>query len=208
MTGIGLAACAGGRAHWRHVLRPTHGGRVQLNRTGSFTGCQGWCRRKESTSGLPCSAVYVRRRSVEVWRCQSGASGEVMLGLRVRGASLSSRKASWGVRLGGGGLEWPVCYGQGWGGRLHAVRRVNAGELALGRGWEWAGVYGRCRGWLYSGGRRVGTARAGPSVGACSGVARARRTRGRVILPKFLHLLSSQTWESCHMICVSFLPCT
>jgi hypothetical protein len=32
---------------------------------------------------------------------------------------------------------------------------------------------------------------AGPSVGACSGVARARRTRGCVILPKFLRLLST-----------------
>jgi hypothetical protein len=32
---------------------------------------------------------------------------------------------------------------------------------------------------------------AGPSAGACSGVARARRTRGCVILPKFLRLLST-----------------
>jgi hypothetical protein len=30
-----------------------------------------------------------------------------------------------------------------------------------------------------------GAARAGPSAGACSGVAKARRTRGCVILPKF-----------------------
>jgi hypothetical protein len=37
----------------------------------------------------------------------------------------------------------------------------------------------------------LGAARAGPSAGACSGVARARRTRGCVILPKFLHLLST-----------------
>jgi hypothetical protein len=49
---------------------------------------------------------------------------------------------------------------------------------------------------------------AGSSVGACSGVARARRTRGCVILPKFLRLLSTQTCESCHMACVRFLPCT
>jgi hypothetical protein len=33
-----------------------------------------------------------------------------------------------------------------------------------------------------------GATRVGPSVGACSGVARARRTRGRVNLPEFLHL--------------------
>jgi hypothetical protein len=53
-----------------------------------------------------------------------------------------------------------------------------------------------------------GTVRSGPSAGACSGVARARRTRGCVILPKFLHLLSTQTCKSCHMACVRFLPCT
>jgi hypothetical protein len=49
---------------------------------------------------------------------------------------------------------------------------------------------------------------AGSSIGACSGVAKARRTRGRVILPKFLRLQSSQTCESCYMTCVRFLPCT
>jgi hypothetical protein len=53
-----------------------------------------------------------------------------------------------------------------------------------------------------------GVARVGPSVGACSSVARARRTCGRVILPKFLYRLSSQTCDSCHMTCVRFLPCT
>jgi hypothetical protein len=53
-----------------------------------------------------------------------------------------------------------------------------------------------------------GMARAGPSAGACSGVARARRTRGCVILPKFLRLLSTQTCESCYMACVRFLPYT
>jgi hypothetical protein len=49
---------------------------------------------------------------------------------------------------------------------------------------------------------------AGPSAGACSSVASARRTRGRVNLPEFLRLLSTQTCESCHMTCVRFLPCT
>jgi hypothetical protein len=53
-----------------------------------------------------------------------------------------------------------------------------------------------------------GAARAGLSVGACSDVARARRTHVRVLLPKFLRLLSIQTCESCHMTCVRFLPCT
>jgi F0F1-type ATP synthase membrane subunit c/vacuolar-type H+-ATPase subunit K len=53
-----------------------------------------------------------------------------------------------------------------------------------------------------------GAARAEPSAGACSGVARARRTRGGVILPTFLRLLSTQTCESCHMACVRFLPYT
>jgi hypothetical protein len=52
------------------------------------------------------------------------------------------------------------------------------------------------------------TARGGLSVGASSGVARARRTRGRFILPRFLRLLSSQMCESCHKTCVRFLPCT
>jgi predicted short-subunit dehydrogenase-like oxidoreductase (DUF2520 family) len=53
-----------------------------------------------------------------------------------------------------------------------------------------------------------GAVRAGHSVGACSCVARARRTRGRVNLPEFLRLLSTQMCESCHMTCVRFLPCT
>jgi hypothetical protein len=52
------------------------------------------------------------------------------------------------------------------------------------------------------------TVRAGSSAGACSGIARACQTRGCVILPKFLRLLSTQTCESCHMACVRFLPCT
>jgi hypothetical protein len=52
-----------------------------------------------------------------------------------------------------------------------------------------------------------GAVRAGRAE-ACSGVARARRTRGCVILPKFLCLLSTQTCESCHMASVRFLPCT
>jgi hypothetical protein len=78
MVVIGLTACAGGRARRRRVLRHAHGGRAQSNGTGSFTGCQGCYRYKESTNGLPWSSVYVRRRPIEVWRRQSGISGEVL----------------------------------------------------------------------------------------------------------------------------------
>jgi hypothetical protein len=94
MAGVGLAACAGGRARRRLVLRPAHGSRVQLNSTESFTGGQGCRRRKESTNGLPYSSVYVRRRPVEVRRRQSGVSDEVVFGLRTRRASLNSEEAS------------------------------------------------------------------------------------------------------------------
>jgi hypothetical protein len=105
MVGVGLAACAGGRARRRCVLRPAHGSRIQSNLTGSFTGGQGCCRRKESTSDLLCSAVYVRRLPVKVQQRQSSASDEVVFGLRARGASLSSGGASRGFRRGGGGLD-------------------------------------------------------------------------------------------------------
>jgi hypothetical protein len=83
VAGIGLAACAGGRARRWRVLRPAHDCIVQLNGTGSFIGGQGCRRHKESTNGLPCSSVYVRRRPVEVRRRQSGVSGEVVSGLRL-----------------------------------------------------------------------------------------------------------------------------
>jgi hypothetical protein len=141
MVEVGLAACAGGQARRRRMLRPAHGGRVQSNFTGSFTGGQWCCRRKESKSGSPCSSVYVRWRSDEVqWR-QSGTSGDVVLGPRARGASLSSGEANRGIGWGGGGLEWPVHGGRGLGGRWHAVCRANSSELVLGRGWERVGVY-------------------------------------------------------------------
>jgi hypothetical protein len=66
MARLGLATCAGGRARQRRVLWPAHGGIIQLNNIGSFTGGQGCCRYKESTNGLPCGSVYVQRRPVEV----------------------------------------------------------------------------------------------------------------------------------------------
>jgi hypothetical protein len=141
MAGVGLAACAGGRARRRLVLRPTHDDRVQLNSTRSFTRGQGCCRRKESTNGLQCSSVYVRRRPVEVRRCQSGVSGEVLFGMRARWDSLNSEEANRGVRWSGGGLERWVYGGRGSGGRWHAVHGTNAGELVLGQGWEQAGAY-------------------------------------------------------------------
>jgi hypothetical protein len=90
--------------------------------------------RTESKSGSPCSLVYARRRSGEVRRRQSGTSGEVVLGPRARGASLTSGEASRGIGWGGGGLEWPVLGCRGSGDRWHAVRRAIAGELALGWG--------------------------------------------------------------------------
>jgi hypothetical protein len=59
MAGIGLATCAGGRARRRRVLRPAHGGIVQLNGMRSFPGGQECRGHKESTNGLPCGSVYV-----------------------------------------------------------------------------------------------------------------------------------------------------
>jgi hypothetical protein len=111
---------------------------------------------KESTSGSSCSSVCVRRRSGEIWRRQSGTSGDVKFGPRARGASRSFEEASRWIYWGGGGLEWPVHGGRGSGGRWHAVRRAKAGELVLGRGWEQAGVYGQGQGWLYSRGHGCG----------------------------------------------------
>jgi hypothetical protein len=120
-------------------------------------------------------------------------------------------------RVGRGGewLGWPVYGGRISGDRWHAVRRAIAGDLALRRGWEQAGRTVEASVGFIGAGAGVGTglawrgaARAGPSAVACSGVARARRTRGCLILPKFLRLLSTQTCESCYMACVRFLPCT
>jgi hypothetical protein len=215
MAGTGLAACVGGRAHRRRVLRPAHGGIVQLNGTGSFTGGQGCRRHKESTNGLPCSLVYVRWRPVEVRRRQSGVSGEVVFCLWARGASLSSGEASQGVRRGRGGLEWPVYGGRGSqaaGTPFSGQTPVNScsGRVGSAQGHTVEARVGFIATGAGMGARlmRRGAARTGPSAGACSGVARARRTRGRVNLPEFLRLLSTHTCESCHMNCVRFLPCT
>jgi hypothetical protein len=58
----------------------------------------------------------------------------VVLGLRARKASQSSGEASRGVGLDGGGPEWLVHGCRGSGGRWHAVRRGNSGDLVRGRG--------------------------------------------------------------------------
>jgi hypothetical protein len=55
---------------------------------------------------------------------------------------------------------------------------------------------------------RRGVARVGGAPRACSSVARARRTRGRVHLPEFLRLQSSKTCESRQMSCARSLPGT
>jgi hypothetical protein len=55
---------------------------------------------------------------------------------------------------------------------------------------------------------RRGAVRVGRVPRACSGIAMARRTRGRVHLPKFLCLQCSQMCESRQMSCARFLPGT
>jgi hypothetical protein len=110
------------------------------------------------------------------------------------------------VERGGEWLGWPV-YGGGFsGGRWHAVRRAIAGDVALRRTVE-ASVGFICAG-TGTGSAWHCAVCAGLSAGACSGDARARRTRGCVILPLFLRLLSSQTCESRHKTFVRSLPYT
>jgi hypothetical protein len=72
-----------------------------------------------------------------------------------RALEVSPRYAEAISRVGRGGewLGWLIYGGRVWGGRWHAVRRAIAGELALRRGWERAGAYGRGLGWLYRRGR-------------------------------------------------------
>jgi hypothetical protein len=108
VTEGGLAACAGGRARRRCVLRPANGSRAQSKCSGSFTGSQ-WCRGyKEFGNGSPCSSVHARWRSAGVRQWQSGASGEVAFGLRAQEALRGSREASRGAGFGGGGPECPI----------------------------------------------------------------------------------------------------
>jgi hypothetical protein len=112
------------------------------------------------------------------------------------------------VGRGGEWLGWPVYCGWVSSGSWHAVRRAIAGDIALQRGWERVGAYGRGLGRLYRRRRCVGTGLAWHGAARTGPSARARRTRGCVILPKLLRLLSTQMCESCYMACVRFLPCT
>jgi hypothetical protein len=106
-------------------------------------------------------------------------------------ASPRSIKAIPRVGRGKEWLGWPV-YG-GWvsGGRWHAVRRAIAGELALRRGGERAGVYGQGRGQLYRRGRGHGVllGAARPARGRVPG--RALASPGRV-----------------EHVAISFYPCS
>ena len=213
MARIGLAACAGGRARRWRVLRPAHGGIVQLNGTGSFTRVQGCRRYKESTNGLSCGLVYVRQRPVEVRRRRSGVSGEVVSNPRLgklhwAPAKLANRS---------GGVEG------GWHGRSTVVKACAAAGTPFSGQTSMNSCSGRVRSvrgctvetgvdfiaaGVGAGLTQRDTALARLSARACSSVARARRTRGRGNLPEFLRLQSSQTCESCHMSCVRFLSCT
>jgi hypothetical protein len=159
MAGIGLAACAGGQARQWRMLRSTHGGIAQLNGTGSFMGCQGCHRHKESTNGLPCGSVYVWQWLVEVRRHRSGVSGEVMSNPRLEELHWAPRKLakeSDGVEEGWRG--WSTVAGA-----CAAVGTPFSGQTPVNSCSGWVrsarGVYGRDRGGLYSLGRRVDTAR-------------------------------------------------
>jgi hypothetical protein len=112
--------------------------------------------------------------------------GDVVLGPRVRGASLSSREASRRIGWGGGGLEWPVHGGRGSGGRWHAGRRASSGELALGRGLERAGCTPKAL---------VGFIGAGAGVSMGSSIAR-RGARGAERRGVLWHCQgASNTWS-------------
>jgi hypothetical protein len=100
---------------------------------------------------------------------------------------------------------------EGWSGRstVAGARSAVGTPCIEGMPVKWrSGGVGSEQGCTVKAGVGFIVAGAGPSIGACSGVARARQTRGHVILPKFLRLLSSQTCESCHKTCVRFLPYT
>jgi hypothetical protein len=68
MVRVGQSTCAGGGARRRRGLQPIQGCRVQLNRSASFTRCQGRHGCEELKNGSPDSSVYVRWRATEVRR--------------------------------------------------------------------------------------------------------------------------------------------
>jgi hypothetical protein len=116
------------------------------------------------------------------------------------------------------GLGRVLLAGLRWQGDRAAVDTPCTGK----RRWFWAplrssvcGGYGQGPWGLYRRGRRPwrrlvfgATQGTRGARRACSGESRARRTRGRCLLPLFLHLLSSQACESHPMAYVRFLPCT
>jgi hypothetical protein len=112
-----------------------------------------------------------------------------------REASLRSGEANPRVGRGEEWLAWPVYGGHGLRSRWHEVLWANTGELMLdevrserGRTVETGVGFIAAGAGVGAGLTRRGAVRAGRAPRACSGVARARRTRGRVHLPKFLHL--------------------
>jgi hypothetical protein len=68
MVGVGRFTCTGRGARRRRGLRPIQGGRVELNRSVSFTRCQGRHGREELKNGSPDSSVYVWWWAAEVRR--------------------------------------------------------------------------------------------------------------------------------------------
>jgi hypothetical protein len=117
MAGIGRATCAGGRAHRRRALRPTHGGRVQSKGTGSFTGCEG-C--------YPCNRRKTHRGARSMYAGGRVKSGEVNLVSPVRYSSIPGSGSFTEARRG-----YPACQtGRG-------KARV-AGLRWLGLGWPLA----------------------------------------------------------------------
>jgi hypothetical protein len=140
---VGLAACAGGWACWRRVLRPAHGGRAQSKRSGSFTGGHWCCRREESKGGSPCSSVYVRRRSDEVRRRQSGTFGEVVLGLRARELHRAPEKLAEGWI----GWGWAGVADPWWSGLGRPLARHAQSELRRSCAWTGLRASGGVRSW-------------------------------------------------------------
>jgi hypothetical protein len=66
VVGVGRSTCAGGDAHRRRGVWPTHGAIVQLNGSKSFTREQGRGVREELKNGSPESLVHARRQTTEV----------------------------------------------------------------------------------------------------------------------------------------------
>jgi hypothetical protein len=157
----------------------------------------------------------VRRRPVEVRRRRSSVSCDVMFNPRLGELHWGPKKLSQGsdgMENGWLGLSTVVvacaAAGTGFSGRRPTnscsseVRNERGRTVETSVGFIAAGA-GVSEGLIWR-----GAVRAGRAPRTCSGVARARRTHGRVHLPKFLRLQSSQTCESRQMSCARFLPGT